>query len=177
MEWVNEMRLLSEVMHMEFTDRQKRVHVYEWVNNVPLNGNDDAPLVNYFEYWITEGGKATYHNSWVTDFEVDDENVEELVRRCRWKIENEVFNTLKNQGYHIEHNYGHGKKHLSFTFFLLNILAFFMHQIFELTDSLYMAVRKKCGSKQAMWGRLRGILAVLIFDSWENLLERVLRFL
>jgi hypothetical protein len=23
--------------------------------------------------------------------------------RARWKIENETFNTLKNQGYHIEH--------------------------------------------------------------------------
>ena len=30
--------------------------------------------------------------------------------RARWKIENETFNTLKNQGYHFEHNYGHGKK-------------------------------------------------------------------
>lgn len=176
MEWVHEMRLLKEVIHMEFTDRQKRVHTYEWVNNVPLNGNDDAPMVNYFEYWITEGDRTTYHNSWVTDFEVDDENVEELVRigRCRWKIENEVFNTLKNQGYHIEHNYGHGEKHLSFNFFLLNLLAFFMHQIFELTDSLYIAVRKKCGSKQAMWEKLRSALALLIFDSWELLLQRIL---
>jgi len=99
-----------------------------------------------------------------------------LVRigRCRWKIENEVFNTLKNQGYHIEHNYGHGEKHLSFNFFLLNLLAFFMHQIFELTDSLYIAVRKKCGSKQAMWEKLRSALALLIFDSWELLLQRIL---
>jgi hypothetical protein len=176
MEWVNEMRLLKEVTHMEFTDRKGRTHVYEWVNNVPLNGTDDAPMVSYFEYWITEGDKAPYHNSWVTDFVIDDDNVEELVRigRCRWKIENEVFNTLKNQGYHIEHNYGHGKKRLSFNFFLLNLLAFYMHQIFELTDPLYRAVRKKCGSKQAMWERLRSVLTVLIFDSWEGLLQRIL---
>lgn len=176
MEWVNEMRLLKEVIHMEFTDRQGRVHIYEWINDVPLNDNKKTLTVNYFEYWITEGNKTTYHNSWVTDFAIDDDNVEELVRigRCRWKIENEVFNTLKNQGYHIEHNYGHGKKRLSFNFFLLNLLAFFMHQIFELTDPLYMAVRKKCGSKQAMWERLRSILTVLIFDNWETLLQRVL---
>jgi hypothetical protein len=176
MEWVNEMRLLSAVIHMEFTDRQGRVHVYEWINDVPLNDNKKTLAVNYFEYWIKEGDRTTYHNSWVTDFAIDDDNVEELVRigRCRWKIENEVFNTLKNQGYHIEHNYGHGKKRLSFNFFLLNLLAFFMHQIFELTDPLYMAVRKKCGSKQAMWERLRSVLTVLIFDSWEGLLQRVL---
>ena len=176
MEWVNEMRLLSEVVHMEFTDRQGRVHIYEWINDMPLNDNKKTLTVNYVEYWIKEGDKTTYHNSWVTDFAIDDDNVEELVRigRCRWKIENEVFNTLKNQGYHIEHNYGHGKKRLSFNFFLLNLLAFFMHQIFELTDPLYMAVRKKCGSKQAMWERLRSLLTVLIFDNWETLLHRVL---
>ena len=37
-------------------------------------------------------------------------------RRARWKIENETFNTLKNQGYHFEHNYGHGEQHLSVVF-------------------------------------------------------------
>jgi Transposase DDE domain len=176
MEWVDEMRLLSEVIHMEFTDRQGLVHVYEWINDVPLNDNKKTLAVNYVEYWIKEGDRTTYHNSWVTDLAIDDDNVEELVRigRCRWKIENEVFNTLKNQGYHIEHNYGHGKKRLSFNFFLLNLLAFFMHQIFELTDPLYMAVRKKCGSKQAMWERLRSLLTVLIFQDWETLLQRVL---
>ncbi len=37
--------------------------------------------------------------------------VELLVKagRARWKIENEGFNTLKDQGYHLEHNIGHGK--------------------------------------------------------------------
>ena len=33
--------------------------------------------------------------------------------RARWKIENETFNTLKNQGDHFEHNYGHGRQHLA----------------------------------------------------------------
>ena len=27
-----------------------------------------------------------------------------LIGRSRWKIENETFNTLKNQGYHFEHD-------------------------------------------------------------------------
>jgi hypothetical protein len=176
MEWVDEMRLLNEVIRMEFTDRQDRVHVYEWINKMPLNDRKKTLTVNYFEYWMKDGDETVYHNSWITDFVVDDENVEELVRigRCRWKIENEVFNTLKNQGYRLERNYGHGEKHLSFNFFLLNLLAFFMHQIFELTDSLYMAARKKCGSKQAMWERLRSVLTVLIFDAWEGLLQRIL---
>ena len=75
--------------------------------------------------------------------------------RARWKIENEGFNTLKNQGYHLEHNFGHGDKYLSETFFVLNLLAFFMHQIFELVDGLYQQVRAGFGSRREFWGAIR----------------------
>jgi hypothetical protein len=172
MEWVNEQRLLKEVVHMEVKDRKGRTHIYEWINGVPLNDNRKTVMVNYFEYWIKDGEHVVYHNSWVTDFVVDDDNVEELVRigRSRWMIENEVFNTVKNHGYHIEHNYGHGERHLSMNFFLLNLLAFFMHQIFELTDPLYQWLRKKLGSKKNLWDHLRIACHILIFQSWEVLL-------
>lgn len=178
MEWVNEQRRLKEVKRLEIKDQKRRLHIYEWVNEMPLNDNKDTIWVNYFEYFIVdENGKTTYHNSWITDFTVNDRNVKELVRigRCRWKIENETFNTLKNHGYHIEHNFGHGKKHLSFNFFLLNLLAFFMHQIFELTDNLYQAARKHFGSKKNLWDHLRISIHILIFPDWNTLLRRILR--
>ena len=75
---------------------------------MPLNGSRNADELNFFEYWLTVGQKVTYHNSWVSDITVSENNVRELVQggRARWKIENETFNTLKNQGYHIEHNFG-----------------------------------------------------------------------
>jgi hypothetical protein len=176
MEWVNEQRQLKEVSRMQIRDLKGRFHVYEWINGVPLNGNKETVITNYFEYWLIDKEKVTYHNSWVTDISISEENVKDLVRggRCRWKIENEVFNTLKNQGYHIEHNYGHGKKNLSMNFFLLNLLAFFMHQIFELTDNLYQQCRKKFSSRRALWDCLRNVIRVLIFPAWENLLQRVI---
>jgi len=176
MEGVNEQRQLKEVSRMQIRDLKGRLHVYEWINGVPLNGNKETVITNYFEYWLIDKEKVTYHNSWVTDISISEENVKDLVRggRCRWKIENEVFNTLKNQGYHIEHNYGHGKKNLSMNFFLLNLLAFFMHQIFELTDNLYQQCRKKFSSRRALWDCLRNVIRVLIFPAWENLLQRVL---
>lgn len=177
MEWVNEQRQLKEVSRMQVKDGKGRLHVYEWTNEVPLNGNADTLWVNYFEYWIIDKGKTTYHNSWVTDIPIVEQNMVELVKggRCRWKIENETFNTLKNQGYHIEHNYGHGKHHLSMNFFLLNLLAFFMHQIFELTDDLYQQCRVKLGSRRTLWERLRSVIFILISPTWETLLQRVLR--
>lgn len=177
MEWVTEQRHLKEVSRLEVKDKKGRLHIYEWINEVPLNGNKNTLWVNYFEYWLVDGGKVTYHNSWVTDFRVGEGNVGELVRigRCRWKIENETFNTLKNLGYHIEHNFGHGEKHLSINFLLLNLLAFFTHQIFELTDPLYQECRRAFGSRRNLWDHLRSSIHILIFPDWETLLRRLLR--
>ena len=155
-----------------------RVHIYQWINNIPLNGRKDAINVNYFHYKIisiNDDGteKVCYKNSWVTDLEITKENVSTLVKgaRCHWKIENECFNTLKNQGYYIEHNYGHGNKNLCFNFFLLTLLAFFFHQIFELTDRMYQAAREKFGSKRHMWETLRAYVKILIFETWQHLLD------
>ena len=114
----------------------KREHKYRWCNNVPLNGKIEKE-VNYFEYnLINEKGKNSYRGTWITDIKVTEENIEELVKvaRARWKIENECFNTLKNRGYHLEHNYGHGKENLSMVFFTINMLAFFIDQIIMMTE-------------------------------------------
>jgi hypothetical protein len=172
MEWISEQRQLGEVSRCETTDRKGRRHIYEWINQVPLNGNKDSPWINYFEYWIVDKEKITYHHSWVTDLVLEKGNVAQMVRggRCRWKIENETFNTLKNQGYHLEHNFGHGKKNLSMNFFLLNLLAFFMHQIFQLTDLLYQRCYAKIRNRQELWNFFRSIIKVIIFSSWEELL-------
>ncbi len=159
-------------------DSKGAVHLFEWINDVPLNGNDNTLQVNYLRYTKITTNKQgeeiiAYRNSWVTDFKLDAGNVETLAKtgRCRWKIENECFNTLKNQGYHIEHNYGHGEKNLCYNFLLLTLIAFMFHQILELVDILYQACRKKFGSKWHMWESLRSYIKILIFDSWEHLLD------
>jgi hypothetical protein len=176
-QYVDGARRLGTLARMETKDHKGRLHVYEWINEVPLHSNDDAPCVNYFTYSLIVNNKRTYYNSWVTDIPIEKKNVEELARigRMRWKIENEVFNTVKNHGYHIEHNYGHGQRHLSYNIFLLNMLAFFMHQIFELTDGLYQACRQKLGSKRNLWDHLRVSMRMLLFPDWETLLRRVYR--
>ena len=135
-EWVDELTGLGEGGRLEVTDAKGRRHTYRWLNQVPLNGSRNADELNLFEYWLTVDQKLTYHNSWVTDLTLSENNVCELVHggRARWKIENETFNTLKNQGYHIEHNFGHGQQHLSMNFFVLNLLAFYIHQILSLCD-------------------------------------------
>ena len=112
---------------------------------------------------------------WVTDLVPTTDNIVQLVRaaRARWKIENEGFNTLKNQGYHLKHNFGHGDRHLSEAFFVLNLLAFFMHQIFELVDGMYQRVRTFFSSRRAFWDEARSAFRLFLFTSWDQVLERM----
>lgn len=176
-EWVAEQKQLGEVATYDVVDEKNRRHRYEWINGVPLNGREDSILVNFFRYQIIVDGTATYKSAWVTDLPVTKLNVETMVKagRARWKIENECFNTLKNQGYHLEHNFGHGQKNLSFNFFLFNLLAFFIHQILELTDALFQRCRQHYGSKKRIWETLRVLFGLFILESWESLLRVALK--
>ena len=123
MEWIGAYDALDRV---DFEDDEGRRHVYEWVNDVPLNSQRDAIHVNFLRCFVMktdESGeeKTLYQNSWVTDILVTSENIKTLVRagRCRWKNENELFNVMKNHGYYMDRNYGHGKKNLAYNFYLL----------------------------------------------------------
>jgi hypothetical protein len=174
-EWIDAYEQLNEI---RFQDEKGRVHHYEWMNDVPLNGREDAIQVNFFRCTITGKNKRgqeeiLYRNSWVTDLLVSEKDIKTLVStgRCRWKSENECFNVMKNQGYYADRNYGHGQKNLCFNFYLLTLLAFFFHQIFELTDRQYQACRKKFGSKKHLWEKLRSWIDIIIFDTWEELLD------
>jgi hypothetical protein len=174
MEWINDAEI--EQHRVRITD--DKVMLYEWLNDVPLNGREDALGVNFLRCTtlaVDVDGKETVKgtNSWVTNLTVTAENVAALAQAgsCRWKIENECFNTLKNQGYHLEHNYGHGEEHLCFNFYLLTLLSFLMHQIFELTDELYQQCRKKRGSKKHLWQMLDTLVNTLLFESWRALLQ------
>jgi hypothetical protein len=175
-EWFAELRQLQATTRLQLTDFKGRDHIYEWVNQIPLNGTKDAEQINFFDYQLVNKGQITYHNSWVTDIVIDANNVAQLVKggRARWKVENEGFNTLKNQGYHIEHNFGHGRKNLSTIFFLLNLLAFFVHQILELTDLHYQRCRAKFSARKEFWNQLRCTFRILLFKNWQHLLSFII---
>lgn len=170
---VHKLDSLGGCVGLEVTDDKGRIHRYRWVNQVPLNGSKNADEVNFFQYELVNKGKITYKNSWVTDITINEHNIVDLVKggRARWKIENETFNTLKNQGYYIEHNYGHGRQNLSLNFFLLNLLAFFMHEIFQLTDRLYQVCRRKTSARKEYFALLRRTFQILLFRSWQHMLE------
>jgi len=146
-------------------------HRFRFMNNVPLNESNQDQSVNFVEYWETTPKKAL-HFSWVTNLKVTEENVFEIMRggRARWRIENETFNTLKNQGYHFEHNFGHGYKNLSVVFAMLMMLAFLVDQVQQIASHLFNAVWKKLGTKRRMWEDIRSLFIGYSVVSMEEIL-------
>jgi len=136
-----------------------------YANSLILNGQHQEIQVNYLEYEQTDikSGKTLYRNSWITDIPVSKDNAKELVAvgRARWKIENETFNTLKNQGYNMEHNYGHGKKYLATNFALLMLLAFLLDQIAQAKDTAFQLAWQVCQTKKELWERIRQVFDLI----------------
>jgi len=96
-----------------------------------------------------------------------------LLARCgrgRWKIENETFNTLKNQGYNFEHNYGHGKKHLSNLLATLMMLVFLIDQIQQLASKVFKKVLSAVKTKTRLWDEFRAVFRFLGLNSFKHLL-------
>src|SRR5712691_6870873 len=127
----------------EGSGARRRTYTYRIVRQLPL-ALESPVRVTFVEVWEhTAGGELRYHNSWITDLDVDAENVAVVGRigRTRWKIENEQFNVHKNHGYELTHNYGHGQQTLSMVFYLLNLLAYVAHVTLALGDRLYQRCR------------------------------------
>src|SRR5436309_5392612 len=163
----------GRVTYYERHDRAAGVvHRFRFVNDMPLNAAHTDVRVHFIEYWEV-GDDNVQHFSWVTDLRVSKRNVYHLMRggRARWKIENETFNTLKNQGYNFEHNYGHGEDNLSVVFAMLMMLAFLVDQTQQLGCALFQAVWAKLGSKRLVWERLRALFYGYRLESMRELLE------
>lgn len=146
-------------------------HRYRYINDAPLNAKHHDFKVNFIEYWETDKKGRTKHFSWVTDIMLTESNVFEIMRggRTNWKIENNTFNTLKNQDYHFSHNFGHGYKNLSTVFGTLMLLAFMIDQLQELACGLFKAARNSYRSKISFWNDMQNIFKKYVVHSWEDL--------
>jgi len=168
----------KEFVIQDKEDPGKR-HRFRIVHNAPLNASNQHILVNFIEYWeeYDDPEEKGYHNAWITGLPLQTKSDARLVMRsgrARWRVENETINTLKNQGYNYEHNYGLGKKYLSLVFGLLMMLAFLVDQALQLCCPLFQATWKKLGSKKALWERIRSVYRHFRLDSMRMLFEAIL---
>ncbi len=150
-----------------------KTHRYRYLNKVPLNRTGFE--INFLEYWQTDKNGEVKHFSWVTDIEITNDNVYQLMRggRSNWHIENHTFNTLKNQGYHFSHNFGHGYQHLCTIFGMLMMLAFFIDQVQEYCCDLFKGARKKFKTRIGLWQKMKSLFISYAIANWEDLFNAI----
>ena len=156
------------------TTKTKKKYLFAIMREVPLNESNQDVQVTVVRCWEeNEDDGATQMFSWITDLTVTEPEVYAVMRagRARWKVENETFNTLKNQGYHYEHNFGHGQQNLSVVFALLMMLAFLIDQVLQLCDPLFQGAWRRLGSKRALWERQRSLVYDYRLQSLRELYE------
>jgi len=151
------------------------VHRFRWVCDLALNDSHPHLRVHFLDYEeITP--KGTHHFTWITDLPLSEETVWAVMKggRARWKIENETFNTLKNQGYHLEHNYGHGQHYLASVFALLTMLAFLVDQLQQLCCPLFQQALQVRHSRRNLWFQMRAFFHTFWIDSWYTFFQALI---
>ena len=170
--------ITQEMVERRFDGKKQQIYTYRYVEGVPLKDGADSLLVNFVEVTVTDRktGKQLYHNAFITNHPVTEKTVGLLVDcgRARWKIENENNNTLKRQGYHLEHNFGHGKEHLASLLATLNLLAFLFHTLLEYMNEKYQLLRQAIGARTRLFEHLRILLIHVCYLNWEHLLDFML---
>lgn len=128
------------------------------------------------KYLIKQKIQVIYKNSFITNHELNDENILKMFNagRTRWKVENENNNILKNQGYNLEHNFGHGQENLAEILLSLNLISFLFHNVLDLVNSLYQKVRKKLVIRKTFFNDIRALLKYVFFQCWSDLFIYIL---
>ena len=180
MEFHQKLGNVAHIRRQQWTGKARQWLTYRYLNEVDLGAKQDTIKVNWAGLTVTDhSGQVTAQYAFITNHQITHENVEELIQagRCRWKIENENNNTLKTKGYHFEHNFGHGKKHLSTTLSTLNLLAFLFHTVLQLTDIQCAQLRQALPRRDTFFQHIGTLTQYLCFASWDSLLAFMIRAL
>ena len=157
---------------------KKLTYRYRWFLGAPLREEKPALDVNWLGLTILDAkGKAVLRRGLRhLARAVTRENVADIAAcaRARWKIENESFNVLKNNGYHLEHNFGHGKRNLAMLFAGMNLLAFAMHTTCDCVENLWVKARDAKRARKRFFEHIRAITEYLVFPDWKTLMETLI---
>lgn len=180
-EWVDYLDANGEVktcQHRRWNGKYFEIWQCRYLNQIPLREQQPALLVNWCELTIhrESDGQLLYHNSWITNHSLTTQNVLDVCRagRTRWCTENENHNILKNRGYNLEHNFGHGEQHLASVLLTLNLLAFLIHTVLGLVDERYQRIRLQRGTRKGFFQDILSLTKYLFFESWHHLLDFML---
>lgn len=165
----------------DLTVRRHRIYSCSYVEGVPLGDKKDALPVNFAEVTVTDRQtkEVNRRHAFVTGRSPEGGSASETAGilnkiidggRAGWKTGNENNNTLKTKGYHLEHNFGHGRIHLSALLATMNIPAFLFRTMPELMNEKYRLLRKAPGAGKRFFHRIRILLIYLPFRNFDHLM-------
>jgi len=168
-------RASGQVKELRITDPKGIKHYYAWTNELCLCESALDVTVNYLLYEQTDKQGKVTRWTWIANIPLNARSVEPVMRagRARWKIENETFNTLKNQGYNFEHNYGHGQQNLATVLALLMFLAFTVDQMIQRCWRVFRQVRGGLRTKAKLWDMVRSLFKVQFFPTMDALYRQI----
>src|SRR5712664_2652535 len=171
--------LMTEREGRHGNGRFTEVTMVRSLNDVRLRSGDDALPVHWFEITVVHAktGEQLSHHSCITNHRLNNDNVVAVAqaRRGRWKIANDNNNVLKTKGYHLEHNFGHGKQYLSACMLSLNLRAFLFHTVLEWSDAKYALLRKVLARRQTFFHDIQALMRYMVFDNWGHLMDFMIR--
>ena len=144
---------LEQLTLSEWTGKERRTSVYEWIEDVPIRSSQDALLVGWVSVEVfAQDGRRIYGNSFITNHRLTQQS-------------------LKTKGYNLEHNFGHGTHYLCETLATLNILAFLLHTLLDLSDRRYQLLRTERGRRTRFFQELGTLTCYWYYDSWQHLMK------
>lgn len=180
-EWLEFLERSGEVTTVEkkqWDGRKNLIYRYHYASRLPLKDEDSSLEVNWCQVTVIDEKtqKIIYQNNWITNHKITENNVEEIVKagRSRWKVENEGNNVLKNHGYNLEHNFGHGQNHLCEFLLSLNLLAFLFHTVLDLVNYTYQKIRELLVTRTSFFNDIRTLLKFIWFPSWAEFFSFIL---
>jgi hypothetical protein len=181
-EWLEFLERNGEVSTIEkkqWDGRKNLIYRYRYASRLPLRDDDSSLEVNWCEVTVIneKTQKIIYQNNWITNHKITESNVENIVKagRSRWKVENEGNNVLKNHGYNLEHNFGHGENHLCELLLSLNLLSFLFHTVLDLVNYTYQRIRDLLVTRTSFFNDIRTLLKFLWFKDWSDFFSFVMR--
>jgi hypothetical protein len=156
-------------------DDQGRQWEIGYANGLELNASSADIKVNLvFARSTDKRGKEVVY-SFLTDIKLTKKNVVRIlsIGRSRWKIENETFNTLKNQGYQFKHNYGHGKKNLCTIMAYSMMMAFWVDQLQQAANQPFQKLVAGLKTRVKLWDAMRAVVKILPVDNMKQLFLQV----
>ena len=150
--------------------KQKKINRdYTWVNEIPYQGFQ----LNWIECIETIEAPGSEENNvtrfvHVTDLKIDRTTAAKISQtgRLRWKIENEGFNTQKNQGYNLKHKFSRTSLIAAKNYYQCIQIAHLINQLLILSTKFQELLTNKITIKH-LWKCMIGFLIHAIIDCNE----------